>query len=204
VLVYEDGHGTWWSDVVFRKGKHNLQCGISCTSEQQAIACLESQIAEIKATREHGAVAEGRRMGVNYDACLWLGVQHKELGYRYVKRRIDGIRSDGFEFLRKHGIAENAGEAEMRHAETLARDTVLLYAPHFNSPDCYPTLEPPADTDKSEEEIKSWQEAASFLLGRGIADINDRHEPAVIYRHVLCVPDKTASVLTMSGLQKAT
>src|SRR6516162_2184883 len=48
VLVYDDGHGTWWSDVVFRKGKHKLQCGISCTSEQQAIACLESQIAEIK------------------------------------------------------------------------------------------------------------------------------------------------------------
>jgi hypothetical protein len=47
-----------------------------------------------------------------------------------------------------------------------------------------------------------WQDAAAWLLGRlDIDEIKDgQHEP--IYWHVLCVPDKTASVVTMSGLQK--
>ena len=40
VLVYEDGHDTWCSDVIFRKGKHKLQYGITCCSEQQAFSCF--------------------------------------------------------------------------------------------------------------------------------------------------------------------
>jgi hypothetical protein len=51
-LIYDDGNDTWWSDVVFRKGKYKLQYGVSCASKQQALSCLKSQIAEIKATRE--------------------------------------------------------------------------------------------------------------------------------------------------------
>ena len=194
-LTYYDGDDRWWSDVVFRKGKHKLQYGIACCSEQQALSCLKSQIAEIKATREHPLVADVRETG-DYDALLWLGVQYRQIGYRYVERRIDGIRSESVEFLKKHGIAKSASEAEMRQAELLARDTVLRYVPDFTPDDLGdPILRPPANTGKSDEEIKLWQEAASFLLWRGIIDINDDREPQVIYRHALCVPDETARVL---------
>ena len=51
-LVYDEGNGFWRSDVVFQKGKYNVQRGISCGSRQQALSCLESQIANIKATCE--------------------------------------------------------------------------------------------------------------------------------------------------------
>jgi hypothetical protein len=103
-LVYDAGNGTWWSDIVFRRGKHNFQRGVSCGSRQQALSCHRTQIAEIKATREHPLVADVRKMGiVDYDDCVWLGVRHKQFGYRYVERYIDKIRSEGQEFLRKHG-----------------------------------------------------------------------------------------------------
>jgi len=204
-LVYDDGNDTWWSDVVFRKGKYKLQYGVSCASEQQALSCLKSQIAEIKATREHRFVADVREMGFEPDAFLWLGVRHKQFGYRYVERYVDEIRLESLEFLRKHGIVESMGEAGMCYAEKMARETVLLYAPDFAVVDVAtidPLLQPPAGTDKSKDEIKLWREAASFLLARGVADIDDRDETGVIYRHVLCVPDKTANVLLISGVRK--
>jgi len=201
VLVYDDGNDTWWSDVVFRKGKYKLQFGIACRSEQQALSCLKSQIAEIKATREHPLVADLRNDGVEPDAFLWLAVSHKQFGYKYVQSYIDEIRLGGLEFLRRNGIVESVGEAGMCHAEKMARETVLLYAPDFATDDVL--LLPTAGTDKSEVEIKLWQEAASFLLARGVTDIDDREETDVIYRHVLCVPDKTLNVSSISGVRKA-
>ena len=135
-----------------------------------------------------------------------LGVRHKLFGYRYVERYIDEIRSESLGFLKKHGIVESIGEAGMRYAEKMARETVLRSAPEFATFDVAtidPLLQPPAGADKSEDEIKLWREAASFLLARGIADIDDQDETDVIYRHVLCVPDKTANVLSMLGVRKA-
>ena len=104
-FVYDEGDGSWRSVVVFQKGKYKVQRCISCDSRQQALSCLESQIAKIKATCEHPAVADFRRRGVEPNGLVWLGVRHKQFGYRYVERYIDGIQSEGLEFLRKHGIA---------------------------------------------------------------------------------------------------
>jgi predicted hydrolase (HD superfamily) len=70
----------------------------------------------------HPFVADVRSWGFEPDAFLWLGVRHKQFGYRYVERYIDEIRSEGLEFLRKHGIVESIGEAGMCHAEKMARE----------------------------------------------------------------------------------
>jgi hypothetical protein len=201
-LVYEAGNGTWQSDIVFRRGKHKFQRGVSCGSKQQALSCLKSQIAEIKATREHPLVADVRKMGiVDYDACLWLGVRHKQFGCRYVERYIDEIRLEGQEFLRKHGINESMGRAGMLYAERIAHDTVLLYAPEFATHD--QLLLPPTGTDKSEDEIKLWQEAASFLLARGFLDIYDDVETDIIYERILRVPDKSLNIMWITGASAA-
>ena len=34
-LVYEQGDGTWWSDVVFQKGKSKVQHGVQCSSNSR-------------------------------------------------------------------------------------------------------------------------------------------------------------------------
>ena len=197
-LVYDQGNGTWWSDVVFRKGKYKLQFGIACRSEQQALSCLKSQIAEIKATREHPLVADFRSRGVEFDAFLWLGVRHKQFGHKYVQCHIDEIRSEALKFLGRHRIVEIMGEA---YAEKMARETVLLYAPDFASEDVL--LEPPAGTDKSEDAIESWREAASFLLARGFTDIDDRDdETDVIDERNLGIPDEVANVSSISSGEK--
>ena len=200
-LVYEQGNGTWWSDVVFRKGKYKLQQGVPCGSKQQALSCLKSQIAEIKATREHPLVADFRSRGIEFEAFLWLGVRHKEFGYKYVQCHIDEIRSEALKFLGRHRIVEIMGEAGKPYAEKMARETVLRYAPDFASDDVL--LEPPAGTDKSEDAIKSWREAASFLLARGFTDIDDRDdETDVIDERNLRIPDEVANVSSISSGEK--
>ena len=199
-LVYDEGNGSWRSDVVFQKGKYNVQRGISCGSRQQALSCLESQIANIKATCEHPAVADYRRRGVEPNEVLLLGVRHKQFGYRYVERYIDEIQSEGLEFLRKHGIAPSESEIAIKYAARLASDTVLLYAPEFATDD--PLLRPPAGTDMSADEIALWWEAASFLLVGDIADIRDWTETDIIYERVLRFPDKSLNRMWIIGAEK--
>ena len=93
------------------------------------------------------------------------------------------------------------GKAGERHAAKIARETVLRYAPDFASDDVF--LGPPDGTDKSEDEIKSWREAASFLLGRGFSDIDDRDdETDVIAECYLRIPDEVANVSSVSGVEK--
>ena len=83
----------------------------------------------------------------------------------------------------------------------MARETVLRYAPDFASDDVL--LEPPAGTDKSEDAIKSWREAASFLLARGFTDIDDRDdETDVIDECNLRIPDEVANVSSISSGEK--
>ena len=200
-LVYDQGSGTWASDIVLRKGKYELQRGVSCDSQRQALSCLKRQIAQIKATCEHPLVADVRKMGVDPDNHLWLGVRHVQFGYRCVERRIDEIGSESLEFLRRHGIAEYMGEEGMRYAERLARDTVLLHAPEFATDDKF--LSPPTGTDKSEDEIKLWLEAASFLLERGIFDIDDDVETDVIYERILRLPDQLLNIMWIANARNA-
>jgi hypothetical protein len=200
-LVYEQGDGTWWSDVVFQRGKYKVAHGVQCSSKQQALSCLETQIADVKATREHPLVADFRSVGVEFEAFLWLGVRHKEFGYKYVQCPIDELSIKDLQFRRRHRIFDSMGKAGRRHAAKIARETVLRYARDFGSDDVF--LEPPDGTDKSEDEIKSWREAASFLLGRGFSDIDDRDdETDVIAECYLRIPDEVANVSSVSGVEK--
>lgn len=176
-----------------------------CDSRQQALSCLESQIANVKATSEHPAVADFRRRGVDPNGLVWLGVRHKQFGYRYVERYIDGIQAEGLEFLRRHGLAHITDEAlrreALRHAAKLARDTVLLHAPEFATDD--PLLRPPAGTNKSADELILWWEAASYLLAGEVTDIDDDFETDIIYERILRLPDKLLNMMFITGAENA-
>jgi hypothetical protein len=203
-FVYAEGDGSWLSVIVVQKGKHIVQRYITCDSREQAFCCLESQIANIKATCEHPAVADFRRRGVEPNGLVWLGVRHKQFGYRYVERYIDGIQAEALEFLRKHGLADIADEAlrreALQHAVRLARDTVLLHAPEFATDD--PLLRPPAGTDKSADEITLWREAASLLLVAEIADIDDGIETDIIYERILRFPDQSVNIIPITRTKR--
>jgi hypothetical protein len=204
-FVYDEGNGSWRSVVVFRKGKHNIQRGISCDSVDEACSCLGSQIANVKATCEHPAVGDFRRRVIEPNGLVWLGVHHKQFGYRYVERYIDGIQAEALEFLKKQGLAEDMPETlqqeALLYAARLARDTVLLYAPEFATDD--PVLRPPAGTDKSADEIALWQEAASYLLVGEAADIDDEIETDIIYERALRFPDKSSNMMWITGAVNA-
>ena len=89
-LVYDQGGGTWASDIVLRKGNTtSTRCILWFENSRRCLA--ESQIAEIKATCEHPARCRFRKMGVEPDNHGWLGVWHKQFGYRCVGRYIDEI-----------------------------------------------------------------------------------------------------------------
>jgi hypothetical protein len=92
------------------------------------------------------------------------------------------------------------GPAGMLYAERIAHDTVLLYACEFVT---HYQLLSPAGTDKSEDEIKLWHEAASFLLARGFLDIYDDVETDIIYERILKVPDKSLNNMWIAGATAA-
>jgi|ERR1700683_5138358 len=68
-LVYDDGHGNWWGDVVLRTAQGMCQMGTTeCHprhSQQEALDDVKGQIANIKAVREHPLVTRLRANGLN-------------------------------------------------------------------------------------------------------------------------------------------
>ena len=91
-LVYTDGNGNWWGDVVLNKGKKYLQMGSEeeapLRSYDDAYEHVKAVIAAIKAQREHPLVEEFfRKNGFDpervellasdtkssaTDGCLWM------------------------------------------------------------------------------------------------------------------------------------
>ena len=62
-LVYGDGNGNWCGDVVFNKGKKQVQTGTHespARSYDEALGYVKSMIAYIKAMRENPLVQELR------------------------------------------------------------------------------------------------------------------------------------------------
>ena len=68
VLVYTDGNGNWWGDVVFNKGEKCVQIGSQeeapLQSYDEALEHVKAVIAYIKAMREHPFVQELRERGM--------------------------------------------------------------------------------------------------------------------------------------------
>ena len=85
-LVYTDGNGHWWGDVVLRKGAKYHVMGTPdeapLQSVDHALEHLKDLIADIKAMREHPLVQEFRRNGIDPERVELLRVGHEKFGHR--------------------------------------------------------------------------------------------------------------------------
>jgi hypothetical protein len=85
-LVYTDGNGNWWGDVVLNKGEKYLQMGSEdeapLQSYDDALEHVKAVIASIKAMREHPLVQEFRRNGIDPERVELLRVGHEKFGHR--------------------------------------------------------------------------------------------------------------------------
>ena len=87
-LVYTDGNGNWWGDVVFKKGEKCFQIGTQeeapARSCDDALGYVKAVIAYIKAMREHPLVQEFRERGFDPERVELLRVGHERFGHRWV------------------------------------------------------------------------------------------------------------------------
>jgi hypothetical protein len=86
-LVYTDGNGNWWGDVVLNKGRDKY-CQMGSEEEaplqsyDDALEHVKAVIASIKAMREHPLVQEFRRNGIDPERVELLRVGHEKFGHR--------------------------------------------------------------------------------------------------------------------------
>jgi hypothetical protein len=103
VLVYTDGNGNWWGDVVFNKGEKCFQMGTQEEAPLQscddALGFVKSMIAYVKAMREHPFVQELREKGCDPEQVELLRVGHAKFGHRWVIMDDDQIRTGAEAFV---------------------------------------------------------------------------------------------------------
>ena len=170
-LVYSDGNGNWWGDVVFNKGEKCFQMGSEeeapLRSYDDALEHVKAVIASIKAMREHPLVQELRekRLAIQSelncfasdtkssatDGYLWMttkSVTGAEAFVEYVERKFPGV-VDALE---------------------QARTVILQTAPQFATDPVF--LQLPDDHDGEEGAIQLLYHAAAFLLRCGIVNVD--------------------------------
>ena len=95
-LVYSDGNGNWWGDVVFNKGEKCVQMGSQeeapLQSYDEALEHVKAVIAYVKAMREHPFVQELREKEYDPEQVELLRVGHAKFGHRWVIMDDDQIR----------------------------------------------------------------------------------------------------------------
>jgi hypothetical protein len=191
-FTYDDGDGNWWGDVVLRKGQGTVQFGVAesepCRSKEEALDRVKHQIAGIKAMREHPLVAKLRADGIDPESIELLRVHHKRFGCRYIMRTDKEIASESEAFGRTHGLDDSADEFDIQCAAREASAIISQYAAKFAGDPEF--LVPPWDTDKSVSEVNQVREAASFLLGQGIANTDEWDANRFIIGNAQSLPDE--------------
>ena len=80
-LVYSDGNGNWWGEVVLSKSKKRFQLGTAeecpARSPEDALGQVKAMIASIKGMREHPLVQEFRDRGFDPERVELLQVRHE-------------------------------------------------------------------------------------------------------------------------------
>ena len=169
-LVYSDGKGNWWGDVVFKKGEKCFQIGTQeeapAQSPEDALEHVKAVIASIKAMREHPVVQEFREKGFDPERVELLRVRHEKFGYRWVlldeNQILMGAEAFANSVERKFGGVVDKLER--------ARTVILQTAPQFATDSAF--LQPPDDHDEDEGAIQLLYCAAAFLLRCGIVNVD--------------------------------
>ena len=167
-LVYSDGKGNWWGDVVLKKGDKCFQVGsreeCPLQSSEDALECVKDQIAFIKGLREHPLVQEVRGKGFDPERIELLRVRHKKFGHRWVLIDENEIWTGAMAFVE---YVEGKFPSVVDKLEQ-ARTVILQTAPQFATDSVF--LRPPGGNDESESAILL-RCAAAFLLRNGIMNI---------------------------------
>jgi hypothetical protein len=169
VLVYTDGNGNWWGDVVLNKGEKYFQMGTQeeapLRSCDDALGFVKSMIAYVKAMREHPLVQEFRERGFDPERVELLRVGHAKFGHRWVIMDDDQIRTGAEAFV---AYVKDKMPAVVDAVEQ-ARKVILEAAPKFAT-DMF--LHPSDDQDEDEGEFQLLHDAAAFLLRCGIVNVD--------------------------------
>ena len=172
-LVYSDGNGNWWGDVVLRKGEKCFQMGTPeqapARSYDDALGHVKATIANIKAMREHPLVQEFREKGLDPERVELLRVQHERFGHRWVLLDDSQIWTGAEAFV---ACVEDKFPGVVDTLEK-ARTVVLQTAPQFATDPVF--LQLPDDHDGEEGAIGAIQLlycAAAFLLRNGIVNVD--------------------------------
>ena len=169
-LVYTDGNGNWWGDVVLNKGEKYFQMGSEeeapLQSYDDALEHVEAVIASIKATREHPLVQEFRKSGFDPERLELLRVGHEKFGYRWVVMDDNEIRTGAEAFV---AYVEDKFPGVVDTLEK-ARTVMLQTAPQFATDPVF--LKLPEGHDGEEGAIQLTYYAAAFLLRCGIINID--------------------------------
>ena len=168
-LVYSDGYGNWWGDVVFNKGEKCVQMGSQeeapLQSYDEALEHVKAVIAYIKAMREHPFVQELREKGCDPEQVELLRVGHAKFGHRWVIMDDNQIRTGAEAFVE---YVKGKMPAVVDAVEQ-ARKVIFEAAPKFAT-DMF--LHPSDDQDGEEGEFQLLHDAAAFLLRCGIVNVD--------------------------------
>ena len=170
-LVYTDGNGNWWGDVVLNKGKKYHQMGSEeeapLQSYDDALEYVKAVIAAIKAPpREHPLVEEIRKNGLDPERVELLRVGHEKFGHRWVFMDDDRICTGAEAFV---AYVEDKFPGVVNTLEK-ARTVVLQTAPQFATDPVF--LQLPDDHDGEQGAIQLMYYAAAFLLRCGIINVD--------------------------------
>lgn len=89
VLIYDDGRGNWWGDLVVRQGSGFTQYGIHedspVKSYDEALQFLKCEIAQIKSNIEEDPIVRRYRgNGIDPAEVHYLSVIHPDVGCRWI------------------------------------------------------------------------------------------------------------------------
>lgn len=179
-IVYGDGNGNYFGDVVLKKGTRLLQKGAldgsPLASPEEAFASIRQLLGQIKAMREHPIVAVFREKWGDPDLVELLRVEHEEFGYRYVYLQQNQIPEAAKAFasffeLNKDRIVE-ANNGCTVDALQLARDEIIDLSPDFASRSYL--LGPSDLSPETERKIGLLHYAAAYLFANGVIKVDDK------------------------------
>jgi hypothetical protein len=171
-LVYTDGNGNWWGDVVFKKGERRYQTGTQegapARSYDDALEHVKSMMAHIKAMRDDPLVQEFRDRGFDPERVELLRVRHKKFGQRWVLLKDDQIWS-GAEAFVAHIEKKSLGVVDKLEQ---ARTIIVQTAPQFAT-NAWFLLPAADDNDEKKDALELLYYAAAFLLSCGILNVDE-------------------------------
>ena len=174
VLIYGDGEGNWWGDVLLRKGEGVIQYG-TCrdsphNSYEEALMGVKNMIASIKCDAgDHPLVQAARDIGLDPAELEILRVTHPDFGCRWM------FLPDAATTVLAEWFASQFDETEM--AMEIARGLLLEIGKRFVTDPYF--LVSSDDLVRSDETASMLCAAAAYLVRKGIVNVDAQDISAV-------------------------